>query len=102
MLEYLDTIDSDSDFILESDIDYTSEEENTPHATPPASQPVSDSEEDAYALFYIMWCSSRAESSSYRKLISKFTEKYSLSYRLGDKKRRPKSQFHFLPKLCKF
>jgi hypothetical protein len=47
MLEYLDTIESDSDFILESDTDDTSEEENYgPQATPPAAHPVSDSKED--------------------------------------------------------
>jgi hypothetical protein len=35
MLQYLDTFDSDSDFILESDTDDTSEEEeNGLHATP--------------------------------------------------------------------
>jgi hypothetical protein len=34
MLEYLDTTDSDSDFIPESDTDDTSEEEDAPHATP--------------------------------------------------------------------
>jgi hypothetical protein len=42
MLEYLDTIDSDSDFIPRSDTDDTSEED----ATPPAAHPVSHSEED--------------------------------------------------------
>jgi hypothetical protein len=47
------------------------------------------------ALFYIMWCSSGPESSSCIKLTSQFTEKYSLSYRLGDKKIRPKRQFYF-------
>jgi hypothetical protein len=47
LLEYLDKSDSDSDFILESDTDSTSEEdENAPHATSPAANPVSDSEED--------------------------------------------------------
>jgi hypothetical protein len=49
MLEYLDTVDSDSDFILGSDTDDTSEEEGgkeDPYATPPPSHPVSDSEED--------------------------------------------------------
>jgi hypothetical protein len=46
MLEYLDTLDSDNDFILESDTDDTSEEDDTPHATPPAAHPMSDSEED--------------------------------------------------------
>jgi hypothetical protein len=35
MLEYLDTIDSDSDFILESDIDDTSEEEKMTHMPHP-------------------------------------------------------------------
>jgi hypothetical protein len=47
MLEYLDTVDSDSDFILD-DTDDTSEEEeeNAPHATPQAAYSVSDSEED--------------------------------------------------------
>jgi hypothetical protein len=44
MLEYLDTIDSDSDFIPESDTDDTSEEEED--ATPPAAHPAPDSEED--------------------------------------------------------
>jgi hypothetical protein len=49
MLEYLDTFDSDSDFILESDIDDTSkeeEEENATHAIPQAAYSVFDSEED--------------------------------------------------------
>jgi hypothetical protein len=46
MLEYLDTTDSDSDFIPEGDTDDTSEEEDDPHATPPDAHPVSDSEED--------------------------------------------------------
>jgi hypothetical protein len=48
MLEYLDTIDRDSDFILESDTDDTSEEEeeDVPHAKSPAAHPLSDSEED--------------------------------------------------------
>jgi hypothetical protein len=41
MLEYLDKIDSDSDFISESDTDDASED-----ATPPVAHPVSDSEED--------------------------------------------------------
>jgi hypothetical protein len=40
------TIDSDSDFILGSDTDGTSEEEDAPHAMPPAVHPVSDREED--------------------------------------------------------
>jgi hypothetical protein len=35
MLEYLDIIDSDSDFILESDTDDTSEEEKMPHIPHP-------------------------------------------------------------------
>jgi hypothetical protein len=39
MLEYLDTIDSDIDFILESDSDDISEED-APHATPPAARPL--------------------------------------------------------------
>jgi hypothetical protein len=43
MLEYLDTIDSDSDFFLESDTYDTSEEEEE-DATPPTAHPVSDSE----------------------------------------------------------
>jgi hypothetical protein len=55
-----------------------------------------------YALFYIIWCSSGPQSSSCIKLIPKFTEKYFLSYRFGDMKRRPKRQFYFLPKGCKF
>jgi hypothetical protein len=46
MLEYLDTTDSDTDFILESDTDDTSEERDAPHDTTPAVHPVSDSEED--------------------------------------------------------
>jgi hypothetical protein len=48
MLEYLDTIDSDSDFILESDTDTSEEEEEDDalYATPPAAHSVSDSEED--------------------------------------------------------
>jgi hypothetical protein len=46
MLEYLYTIESDSDFILESDADDTSEEDDAPHATPPAAHPMSDSEEN--------------------------------------------------------
>jgi hypothetical protein len=45
MLEYLDAVDCDSDFILESDTDDTSEED-APHATHPAAHPMSDSEED--------------------------------------------------------
>jgi hypothetical protein len=45
MFEYLDSIDSDSDFILESDTDNTNEDDN-PHALTPAAHPVSDSEED--------------------------------------------------------
>jgi hypothetical protein len=45
MLEYLDTTDSDSDFIPEGDTDYTSEEDDDPHATPPDAHPVSDSED---------------------------------------------------------
>jgi hypothetical protein len=47
MMEYLDTIDSDTDFIPESDTDDTTEEEEDgPHAIPPAAHLVSDSEED--------------------------------------------------------
>jgi hypothetical protein len=47
VLEYLDTVDSDSDFFPESDTDDTSEEEeDDPHSTPPAAYPVSDSGED--------------------------------------------------------
>jgi hypothetical protein len=47
MLEHLDTTDSDCDFILESDTDDTSEEEeDAPHVTLQAVHPVSDSEED--------------------------------------------------------
>jgi hypothetical protein len=46
MLEYLDTTDSDSDFIPESDTDDTSEEDDAPHATSPAAHHVSDSEEN--------------------------------------------------------
>jgi hypothetical protein len=48
MIGYLDTIDSDSDYIPEGDTDDTSEEEQKDvlHATPPAAHPVSDSEED--------------------------------------------------------
>jgi hypothetical protein len=47
MLEYLDTIDTDSGFIPESDADDTSEEdEDAPHATSPAAHPVYDSEKD--------------------------------------------------------
>jgi hypothetical protein len=46
MLEYLDIIESDSEFIPESDTDDTSEEEDAPHATLIAAHPVSDSEED--------------------------------------------------------
>jgi hypothetical protein len=42
MLEYLDTIASDGDFIPESDTDDTSEED----ATPPAADTMSDSEKD--------------------------------------------------------
>lgn len=50
ILEYLDTIDSDtSDFIPESETDVSSEEDDVPHATPPAAHPVSDSEEDDMA-----------------------------------------------------
>jgi hypothetical protein len=45
-LGYSDTTDSDNDFIPESDTDDTSEEEDAPHAMPPAAHPVSDSEED--------------------------------------------------------
>jgi hypothetical protein len=40
MLEYLDTIDIDSDCILEGDTVDTSEEEDAPHATTPAAHPV--------------------------------------------------------------
>jgi hypothetical protein len=39
-LEYLDTNEN------ESDTDDTSEEEDVPHVTSPAAQPVSDSEDD--------------------------------------------------------
>jgi hypothetical protein len=46
MLEYLDTNGSDNDFILESDTDDTSEQEDAPHATTPAAHCVPDSEED--------------------------------------------------------
>jgi hypothetical protein len=53
ILEYLDTIDSNSDFVLESDTDDTSgggregaAAADDPHATPQAAHPVSDSEED--------------------------------------------------------
>jgi hypothetical protein len=46
MLELLDTIDSDGDFILESDTDTTSEDDDAPHATPQAAHPVSDSEDN--------------------------------------------------------
>jgi hypothetical protein len=47
MLEYLDTVGCDSDFILKSDIDDTSEkEEDASHDTLPAAHPVPDSEED--------------------------------------------------------
>jgi hypothetical protein len=42
MLEYLDTIDSDSDFIPESDTDDISEEEYATHAISPAAHPVSE------------------------------------------------------------
>jgi hypothetical protein len=44
MLEYLDTVGCDSDFILKSDIDDTSEDAS--YVTPLAADPVSDSEED--------------------------------------------------------
>jgi hypothetical protein len=43
MLQYLDTVDSDSDFILESDTDDKSEgeeDDDAPHVTPPAAHPV--------------------------------------------------------------
>jgi hypothetical protein len=44
LLEYLDTTDSDSHFILES---YTNDTtEDAPHATSPAAHTVSDSEEN--------------------------------------------------------
>jgi hypothetical protein len=47
MLEYLDTVDSDCDFIPESDTDDASEEEEDAlHATPPDAHTMSDSEED--------------------------------------------------------
>jgi hypothetical protein len=42
-----------------------------------------------------MWCRSGPESSSGIKLVSTFTEKYSLSYRLGNKKRKPKKTILF-------
>jgi hypothetical protein len=45
MLKYLNTADSNSDFISESDIVDTSEED-APHAKPQAAHPVSKSEED--------------------------------------------------------
>jgi hypothetical protein len=46
-LEYLHTRDSDSDFILDSYTDGTSEkDEDVPRATFPAADAVSDSEED--------------------------------------------------------
>jgi hypothetical protein len=44
VLEYLDSVDSDSDFILESDTDGTREEEEDAALT--TAHPVSDSEED--------------------------------------------------------
>jgi hypothetical protein len=41
MIEYLDTIDSDSDYIPEGDTDDTSEEQkDVPHATPPGAHHV--------------------------------------------------------------
>jgi hypothetical protein len=40
MLEYLDTVDSNSDFIMESDTDDRSGEEDAAHAPPPAAHPV--------------------------------------------------------------
>jgi hypothetical protein len=47
MLEYLDTTDSDTDFIRESNTNDTSDGGGeAPHATPPAAHPASDSEED--------------------------------------------------------
>jgi hypothetical protein len=46
MLEYLDTTDSDSDFIPKGDTDDTCEEDDAPHAAPPTAHPVSESEED--------------------------------------------------------
>jgi hypothetical protein len=46
MLKYLDTVDSDSYFISESDTDETSGEGDALHATPPATHLVSGSEED--------------------------------------------------------
>jgi hypothetical protein len=45
-LEFLDAVDSDIDFILESDTDDASEEGDALHATPPAAHTMSDSEED--------------------------------------------------------
>jgi hypothetical protein len=50
MLEYLDTTDGDSDFILESDTDDTSED--APRATQPAAHPVSDMDDEDYSKFY--------------------------------------------------
>jgi hypothetical protein len=57
MLEYLVTIGSDSDCILESDTDCTSEEKDAPHVTPPGARPVSDSEEDDMIHMHcFIWC----------------------------------------------
>jgi hypothetical protein len=47
MLEYLNINNSDSDFIVESDADDASEEEqDATYVTPPAAHPVCDSEEN--------------------------------------------------------
>jgi hypothetical protein len=45
-LEYLDTTDSDSDFILEGDTDDTCEKDDVPHVAPPTAHSVSDTEKD--------------------------------------------------------
>jgi hypothetical protein len=46
MLEYSDTIHSDSDFILEGDTNNICEDDDAPHEASPTTHPVSDSEED--------------------------------------------------------
>jgi hypothetical protein len=99
-----------SDFILEGETDDTSEEEeNTSHATTPAADVTrvcmenSSLNTGANCKRYV--CTILPESSSCIKRISKFTGKYSPSYRLGDKekkKRKDQKPFYFIPKLCKF
>nr|CAD7412207.1 unnamed protein product [Timema poppensis] len=46
ILDYLDTIDSDSDFVYESDSDITSDDDNVPDLRNPAVHNQSDSDEN--------------------------------------------------------